>query len=98
MGYSEFTIDEPLVDANFNELDHNRAQEFIRRTVDEQTTYRVTVDVKNMDMVPTALMFSIKTYRNIEFIVRVYDFPGCEFVLGFLKSSKIKELHVVNSD
>lgn len=90
MGKKKLTLDYPLVDENLNVLEV--ASTFINQTLNELDTYEVTILVKDLKMAPTAMFFSMKNRRNMEFIVKLTRFKGSNFVHSFLKSGFIKEI------
>lgn len=87
---TEFTLDYPLVDENFNTLEV--AHGFIEKTNDELKKHLVTIIVKDVDMVPTAMFFSLRKRNNVSFIVNLGNFKGANFVYSFLMSGHISEV------
>lgn len=90
MAKKQLTVDYPLVDENLNVLES--AADFIKETSDEFMNYEVLIDVPSLPMVPTAVFFSLKPRRNVEFRVKLGDFQGANFVHSFLISGYIKEV------
>ena len=90
MAQTEFTLDYPLVDENFNTLES--ANEFIDKTKNEFEKYAVNIIVNNLNMVPTAMFFSLRKRNNIKFKVHLGNFLGADFVHSFLLSGHIAEV------
>jgi ABC-type microcin C transport system permease subunit YejB len=87
----KFTLDNPLVDVNFNPIE-DASNEFIRMTQDEFTNYEVTINVNSLDMAATAMFFSMRKRPNVEFIAKIKDFIGADFFESFLRSGHILEV------
>lgn len=90
MASEKIIINSPLVDENLNVLES--ADSFIKQTEDEFNTYDVIIEVSDLSMVPTAMFFSLRLRRNINFTVKLNDFPGANFIHSFLISGHIKEV------
>jgi hypothetical protein len=95
MDNGKFTvIDKPFVDGNFQEIPENKnlVKLFIEKTSDESVVHDILIDVNNLDMVPTAVFFSLKKRINANFTVRLGDFKGADFLHSFLKNSHVNEV------
>lgn len=90
MGKISLTVDKPLVDEQFNVL--KISNDFLEKTNNERDNFLVHILVNDMSMVPTAMFFSLRKRINIDFVVKLSNFKGSDFVYSFLKSSHIKEI------
>lgn len=90
MAKTEFTLDYPLVDDNFNSLPE--AEDFIKSTSDEFENYNVKIMVPDETMVSTAMFFSMRKRHNVNFTVHLGNFKGSNFVRSFLLSGHVKEV------
>jgi len=95
MGGNEYKlINKPFVDENFNEFEENKTliKDFLNEISDERIVHNVLIEVKDLDMAPTAIFFSLKKRINVRFTVKIWDFEGANFIHSFLKNSHIEEV------
>jgi hypothetical protein len=83
----------PLVDSYLTE--NASAKEFIEELLDEGKEFEVHVYVSALDMVPTALALSMSKRINVSYHAHVSQFPGCEYIIGYLKSGYFKEVEIL---
>lgn len=90
MATVKLTVDYPLVNEELEP--EESAESFIEKTSDEFKDYEVSIEVKDYNMVPTAVFFGLKPRRNMKFRVILSKFPGSDFVHSFLKTAYIEEI------
>lgn len=86
----------PLVDDSLSV--YESAASVIESLRDEDKLYDVHIYVDAIDMVPTVVSMSMSKRHNVEYYAHVTKFPGCEYVLGYLKSGYFKEVELIEND
>ncbi len=68
------------------------AREMADILANEDDKFDVHIYVNELPMVATAVGMSMSKRHNVEYYAHVSDFPGVEFLLGYLMSGYFKEI------
>lgn len=89
--YIDITV--PLVNENLEENENSK--EVINDMMDESSEVHLHIHIHNLDMIPTAIALSMSKRHNVHYYATISDFPGREYIHGYLMSGYFEKVEMV---
>ena len=83
----------PLVNENLQENENSK--EIIESLMDDSQQIDLCVHVHSKEMIATAIALSMSKRHNVEYYAEISDFPGNEYIHGYLLSGYFKHVEMV---
>lgn len=83
----------PLVNENLEENENSK--DVINAMLDESSEVHLHIHINSKEMVPTAIALSMSKRHNVRYYATIGDFPGREYIHGYLMSGYFEKVEMI---